>query len=299
MKLPPGAHDIRGTTPSGLSGARVVSITTNDIGASKTMTLPLAADSTNSEVRAAASSPSRRARQAAAAAVIVLLLALASAAYFVLRGPTRNRASVETASVVSEAITTPAAQEPSTSKNSETPSGDQQAVGNKKQTAALETEKKTTEPKQEKSEKKNDALQPPAVQASQATVPHPSSELDSFPEPEHSSTTPGREGCVLVTVTDADGQPVKGARVSVVEQPDSGHSTFFNGHTGERGRWHDCGFTTGHRIRVAVMGPRGGILGTQQTIVNKGRNFVDVRIQRRLGETSELGPKKRRFFPRQ
>ena len=174
----------------------------------------------------------------------------------------------------------------------------QQSVEEKKKAAALEASKKTSETKQEKSDKKDEALQPPVSPAA-PLVPHPSIEADSLPAPEHTSKAPGREGCVIVTVTDPDGQPVRGARVAVIDQPEGGHSTFFNGRTGERGRWHDCGFTTGHRIRIAVMGPRGGVLGTQQALVAQGRNFVDIRIQRKIANAPAFGPKQRRLFPRQ
>jgi Protein kinase domain/PEGA domain len=300
VKLAPGSHEIRATTPSGVSGTCVVSVTTEEIGASKTMTLPLPAASTAAQLRDAGSHPSRRAKQVAAAAVVILLLALAAAAYFVLRGPGRNRSTVETASVSPDGVSTPTAQASPSAKQPETQAGDPQAIEEKKKTAALEIGKKASEPKPEKSDKKDGEPQPPTVPAPPMIVPHPSADADALPEPEHRSTVPGREGCVLVTVTDPDGQPVQGVRVAVVEQPDSGSSAFFNGHTGERGRWQNCGLTPGHQIRVAVMGPRGGILGTQQTTVTAGRTFVNIRVQRKVGEAPpELGPKRRRLFPRQ
>jgi hypothetical protein len=299
VKLAPGSHEIRATTPSGVSEARIVSITAGDIGGRKTLTLPIPAASTAAQVRDPGSQPSRRARQVAAAVVVILLLALAAAAYFVLRGPGRNHATVETASVSPDGVSTPTAQEPPSAKGSETQAGDQPAIEEKKKGAALDTGKKAAEPKPEKSDKKDVEPQQPAVPAPPVIVPHPSPEADALPEPEHRSTAPGREGCVLVMVTDSDGQPVKGARVAVVDQPDSGPSTLFNGRTGEKGRWHDCGLTPGHRIRVAVLGPRGGILGSQQTTVTAGRNFVDIRLQRTSGEAPpELGPRRRRPFQR-
>jgi len=297
VKLTPGAHEIRATAPSGANVSRVVSITNADAGTTKTMTLPLPVTATAGETRAQRAQPSRRAKQAAAAAVVILLLSLAATAFFVLRGPGRNRATIENASVAPEANSASATQASSlpTDPGSQTA---QQGVEEKKRAAALEASKKTSETKQEKSDKKDEALQPPTAPAA-PLVPHPSVEADSLPAPEHTSTTPGREGCVIVTVTDPEGQPVHGVRVAVIDQPASGHSTFFNGRTGERGRWHDCGFTTGHRIRVAVMGPRGGVLGTQQAVVAQGRNFVDIRIQRKIADAPEFTPKQRRPFRRQ
>jgi tRNA A-37 threonylcarbamoyl transferase component Bud32 len=304
IRLGPGSHELRATAPSGATGTSVVSVAADDAGALKTMTLPLA--SANATFPAAATRSSGRGRQLAAAGVVMLLLALAAAAYFVLKGPGRNRNPVESvvgAPGASNQSASPVVQAPADQKPQ--PTDDQQASEDKKkaadarkqtaqEAAAIEAEKKAAENKsRDKAESQSSSPQPSAPATPPIAVPAPSA-ADALPEAEQHSSAPGREGCVIVTVVDSDGSPVKGARVGVADQGDNTASALHSGRTGPKGRWQDCGFTPEHRIRVAVFGPRGAMLGSQQSVVAAGRNFVEIRIQRGPEEGPQLGPKNRR-----
>jgi len=250
--------------------------------------------------------PSGRGRQVAAAAVVIFLLALAAAAYFVLRGPNHSRTQVEPGVVASE---TPSISAPSTeqasSKDQPQAKDDQQsnqASEDKKRVAeesrraaqdaaAIEAEKKAEAKAQSKAENKN-ASQAPHGPNTPTVVPAPA---DALPEPEHRSSTPGQNGCVVVTVKDPDGMPAQGMRVAATE-PDNGSA--HSGRTGPKGRWHDCGFTPGHRILVTVFGPRGAVLASQQSVIAAGTNFIEIRGERNLDESRPLGPRRRPLFKR-
>lgn len=302
IRLSPGSHELRATAPSGATGTKVVSVAAEDTGALKTMTLSLASASSVSVATGAQSS--RRGRQVAAATVVILLLALGAAAFFVLRAPNRNRAQVESDAATAAASNAVASSsEQAASKEQPQTTGDQQATDDRKKAAddrkqaekelaAIEAGKKAEAKALSKAESKNAASQP-QTQPTPPTVVPPS--IAGLPEPEHRSSTPGRDGCVVVTVRDADGTPVQGLRVAVTE-PDSVH----NGRTGPKGRWHDCGFTTGHQIRVTVWGPRGAMLGSQQAVIAPGTNFIEIRGSQTLEEgRPQVGPNRRRpFFKR-
>jgi tRNA A-37 threonylcarbamoyl transferase component Bud32 len=312
IRLSPGSHELRATAPSGATGTSVVSVAAEDTGVLKTMTLPLASASVTSTSSTmapeATKTPSGRGRQLAAAAVVILLLALAAAAYFVLRGPNHNRAQIESAATtpgVAASIPASSAQEGSTEKQA--PAKDDQqanqasedkkkAADDRKQAAqeaaAIEAEKKAEAKLKEKAESKNASSQP-APATPPIAVPPPTGAL---PEPEHRSSAGVRDGCVIVTVRDAEGIPVQGMRVEATE-PDGG-TTLHNGRTGPKGRWHDCGFTPGHRVRVTVRGPRGAILGSQQSVIAAGPNLIEIRGERNLDESRPLGPRRRPLFKR-
>ena len=301
IRLTPGSHELRATAPSGATGTSVVSVAAEDTGALKTMTLPLA--SANVPSAAAVTKPTGRGRQAAAAAVLILLLALASAAYFVLRGPNRNRAQGESAAATAGSAPNPVGssgqqaspeQQPQTKDDQQASEDRKKAADDRKlaaqELAAIEAEKKAEAKAQSKAENKNASLQPPAPALPPIIVPAPA---DGLPEPEHRSSTPGRDGCVLVTVKDADGIPVQGMRVDATE-PDGG-TLLHSGRTGPKGRWRDCGFTPGHRVRVTVRGPRGAVLGSQESVVTAGTNFIEVRGGRSLDDSRpQVGPGRRR-----
>jgi hypothetical protein len=297
VKLSPGAYEIRASAPSGATAARVVTITDQDTGAVKTTTLPLTLATGASTPRLPGKGePSRRGRQLAAAGVLTLLLALAATAYFVLRGPNRNRAQVESASVSNATSAAPAQAAPETAsdKQPDTQATDQQQVIEDKKKAAdarrqAELEKKAAPKESDKDERK-------------AIEPHPAAPVppaaDALPEPEHHSSTPNREACVVVIVTDAAGQPAPHLRVAIAEQAEGARATLYNGQTNEKGRWHDCGLAPGRRIRVAVFGPRGALLGAQQSVVAIGRNVVQFQLQKKIDEMPRPGPNRKRPWQR-
>ncbi len=302
LRLAPGSHEIRAATPSGPTAPRVVSVTAQET-APKTVTLPLPQTTAISQAPSARYEQSRRGKQIAAAAVVILLLALAAGAFFVLRGPARDRTQVESAAVASGSA--PAPQDSSTAAQSTASTGDQKAGEDKKKAAeerrqaeqdaaAIEAQKKAAEAKaQDKAEKKDATPQEPIPAAASPQPPLPTA------QPADSGTASNRNACVVVSVTDAEGQPVPRVRVALVEQPDSASSTFFNGRTGDMGRWQNCGLTPGHPIRVDVLGPRGGVLASRTAVVTGARTFIAISLQRRLDEAPQLIPRRKRpFFQR-
>lgn len=295
VSLKPGAHEIRATAPSGATATRVVSVTNQDTGALKTMTLPLTqATVTGGVLAAARPEQSRRGKQMAAAAVVILLLALAAAAYFVLRGP--NRTQVESASTSAPPGTTPPpAQESSSAAQPGTQTDAKQASEDKKkaadarrqaeqEAAAIEAQKKAAEAK-DKADKKDTSPQQPitSVTAPQPAVPAPPPAGDTVPQP----AAAGREGCLLVTVLDVDGEPATNVRVGLMDESDGGR---FNGRTGPKGHWQQCGLTPGHSVRVATLGPLGGLLNSQTAVVAAPRTFITIRLQRKLEEAPQRMP---------
>lgn len=305
VSLKPGAHEIRATAPSGATATRVVSVTSQDTGALKTMSLPLTqATVTGGALAAARPEQSPRGKQMAAAAVVILLLALAAAAYFVLRGP--NRTEGDSASNSTAAATTPPAQEspsatqPGTQTDAQRASEDKKKADARRQAeqeaAAIEAQKKAAEAK-DKADKKDTSPQQPitSVTAPQPAVPAPPPAANPAPEPERSSSVPGRDGCVVVTVIDADGEPATGVRVGLMDESDRGR---FNGRTGPKGHWQQCGLTPGHSVRVATLGPLGGLLNSQTAVVAAPRTFITIRLQKRLDEAPQRMPDRKGPFRR-
>ncbi len=307
VKLSPGAYEIRAAAPSGATAARVVTITDQDTGAVKTTTLPLTLATVASPPRLPGKKePSRRAKQLAAAGVLTLLLALAATAFFVLRGPDRNRAQAESASVSPAPSAAPdqaAPATPSANQPDAQPTDRQQASEDKKKAAEArrqaELEKKAESKDSDKEERKDTNGHPSDTGSHPAVpIPPPPTANDALPEPEHHSSTPNREACVVVIVTDAAGQPAPHIRVAVAEQSEGAGRTLYNGQTNEKGRWRDCGLTPGHRIRVAVFGPRGAMLGAQQAVLATGRNLVQIQLQKRIDELPQPGPNRKRPWQR-
>jgi len=276
-------------------------VTTQDTGALKMMSLPLT-EATVAGATLVAGTPeqSGRGKQMAAAAVVILLLALAAAAYFALRGP--GRTQVEPASISTVAGIPPPASDPSAATQPAGQTDNQQPGDDKKkaadarrqaeqEAAAIEAQKKATEAKGN-AEKKDSTSQQPitSVTATQPAAPAPPPAAETVPPP-----AAGREGCVLVTVVDADGLPATGARVGLMDESDGGR---FTGRTGPKGHWLQCGLTPGHSVRVAVLGPLGGLLNSQTAVVAASRTFVTIRVQKKLDEAPQRMPDRKGPFRR-
>lgn len=313
VSLKPGAHQIRVTTPTGATMSRMVSVTAQETGSLKTMTIPMTSETVASTPAARATS-SGRGKQAAAAAVVVLLLALAAAAFFVLRGP--NRPQVEPPSVAPAATATPPAPTPAQTatppatapnetakpKPAETPSDNPQTAEEKKkaaearrqteqEAAAIEAQKKAAEAK----DKNKNASTITSVTAPQPTPPA------AQPQPPSTAVTspPAQsgDGCILVTVLDADGEPMPGVRVGLMDE--SAPRERATGRTGPKGRWQHCGLPIGRSVRVAAFGPMGGPKDPQTVVVSSPKNFITIRLQRSLDDSPDRrsdrkGPFRRR-----
>ena len=303
VSLKPGAYEIRATAPSGATATRVVSVTTQDTGALRTMTLPL----TQATVAGAAPSraeQSRRGRQMAAAAVVILLLALAAAAYFVLRGPAR--AHIDPAQNIASTATAPApSPDPSLAKQPDVQTDKQQATEDKKKAAdargqaeqdaaAIEAQKKAAAAKDKADKKDTSPQQPaPAVTLPPPQVPSPPPAADTVPPPA------GREGCVLVTVLDLDGVPARGVKVGLIDESEGGGpSARFGGFTGPKGHWQQCGLKFGHSVRVAALGPLGGVLNSQTAIVAAPRTFITIHLQGKPDNAPQRMPDRKGPFRR-
>jgi hypothetical protein len=265
------------------------------------MTLPL----TQATVTGAATSrpeQSRRARQMAAAAVVILLLALAAAAYFVLRGPAR--AQIDPASNLPPIATAPPPSPDSSSVKQPDAQTDKQQVSEDKKkaadarrqaeqdAAAIEAQKKAAELKEKADKQDKSPQQPaPAVTIPQPAVPAPPPAADTVPPPAGA----GGAGCVVVTVLDADGEPATAVNVGLMDESDGSRS---GGRTGPKGHWQLCGLTPGHSVRVAAMGPLGGLLNSQTVVVASPRTFVTIRLQRKSDEAPQRMPDRKRPFRR-
>jgi len=281
IKLDPGSHEIRAATPSGNTGMRIVTVT--DSTSTRTLTIPLGDPAVTTRVSRVGAEPSGKGKQVAAAAVVILLLALAATAFFVLRGPDRNRAATESTATTSSSAPPTAGQE-TASKPAESKPADEKK-------AAVEAEKKPAETKTAKDEKKEPAPQPSApVRPPTAPVVIPPS------QPQQSSPPATAAACVMVTVVDASGNPVARARLAL-DQPDGGSAGPHVAHTGPQGRMRQCGFVTG-RIRIGVFGPRGALIGGQQATLSAGENSVEIRLNRSMDETPQAPERKRPFFRR-
>jgi hypothetical protein len=300
VSLKPGSHEIRATAPSGATTTRVVSVTDHDTGALKTMSLPLSqATVVGGALTGVRTEPSGRGKQVAAAAVVILLLALAAAAYFVLRGPNRSQ-SDQGPSAVTATAATPPVQDPPATKPQAGQTDNQQISEEKKkvdarhqaeqEAAAIEAQKKVAEEK-DKAEKKGTPPQQPITSVTTAQPAPPAPPPAAAPSPAPGASP---EGCVLLTVLDADGEPAGGIKVGLMDESDGSR---FAGRTGPKGRWQQCGLSSGHQVRVAVLGPLGGPLNSQTTVVGS-RSFVTIRMPRSIEETPQRIPDGKRPYRR-
>ena len=300
VSLKPGAHQIRATSPSGATATRVVSVTNQDTGALKTISLPLTQTTVaGSAIQNGRPEQSKRGKQMAAAAVVVLLLALAAAAYFVLRGPTRApQVDSATNSAAGGAAPAPTQESPATtqppSRTDAPQTGDDKKKGaearrqSEQETAAAEAQKKAVEAKA-KVEAKGTPQQPVTVAPPSAPTPPPAAE--TVP----SAAPAARDGCVAVTVLDANGEPAAGFKVGVMDQSDGSR---FGGRVGPKGHWQQCGLARGHSVNVGVFGPIGGILSSQTVVISSPRTFVTLRLQRAIDESRPGLPDRKRPFRR-
>jgi hypothetical protein len=295
VSLKPGPHEIRATAPSGATATRVVSVTNQDTGALKTMTLPLThATVTGRALAAIRPEQSRRGKQMAAAAVVILLLALAAAAYFALLGPDRTQ---DDSAANSTPLDTPAAKQPDAQTDNQQASEDKKRAADTRRqagqdAAAIEAQKKAAEAKDKADTKETSPQQPiTSVTTPPPTVPAPPPAADTVPPP----AAAGREGCVLVTVLDVDGEPATNVRVGLMDESDGGR---FGGRTGPKGHWQQCGLTSGHSVRVATLGPLGGLLNSQTAVVAAPRTFITIRLQKKLDEAPQRMPARKGPFRR-
>lgn len=299
LKLSPGEYEIRAATPTGAVGMRVITVTDQDISGLKTMTLPLAQATAMNAATSAIVPASKKRKQAAVAATVAIFAALGSATYFALRGPDRPRPQVESAASTAAALPAQPGQpskSPDTSQvNDDKKQADDARRRTEREAAAVEAQSKAAEAKIANKNEKKDT----SPKEGSPPVPAPPVAAVTPQEAERPATAGG--ACLMVMVTDVDGQAVPRIRVAVVDQPDAASSRALNGRTGEKGRWVNCGLTAGHKVRVAVFGRRGAMLGTQQTTLSVGRNVVEIKLNKKTDDGASLPVppnRKRPYFQR-
>jgi hypothetical protein len=160
--------------------------------------------------------------------------------------------------------------------------------------AATEAQKKAAAAKDKADKKDTSPQQPaPAVTLPKPQVPSPPPAADTVPPPA------GREGCVLVTVLDVDGMPARGVKVGLIDESEGGGpSARFGGFTGPKGHWQQCGLKFGHSVRVAALGPLGGVLNSQTAIVAATRTFITVHLQGKPDNAPQRMPDRKGPFRR-
>lgn len=274
IKLAPGAHEVKVAAPSGITATRTITVTPEDNGSLKKITIPIVdAAKTTAMPAGEQPGPSSAKKGMAIAASVVLVLALLAGAYFAFRGPSHS----ETASTSEVTVTPPASSDappaatPAATPPQSSAEGDAKKIREDLQKAQSDAEKvrlekKLAETEKKLNEEKKAAESKPSVPEPPAAVPAPA------PEPQSPAENQNGNACVMVAVAGPEGAMLGRFRINVVEQPGS---TLYDGRLNPKGRWRVCGLTTGHRIKVDLFGPRGALLATKQTVVSKGVNLIE------------------------
>ncbi|HKP88329.1 MAG TPA: hypothetical protein VJZ26_19645, partial [Blastocatellia bacterium] len=284
VRLSPGSHEVTATAPTGATANSLVTVSAEETGTLKRMTIPLAPPSTTD----ASSVVTRReagtaGKRIAMIAVIVLLMALVATAYFVLRGPERSEAQVEPASAPASApavaqsepgVTPSAAPDQVAVKQVET-----QAQANARRVAE---ERARAEAEKANAEKKLLEKKVAALEQAASTAPAQPAVVPPQPQPQPSPAA--QDACVGVMIRGGESNRYK---LMLVEQPDSSSAAVFNGQTNARGMWYRCGFTAGHRVRVLAFGMRDGVKGafraTREVVLTPGRNLIEIQANDQPG----------------
>ncbi len=288
LELDPGLHEVQATAPSGALVKQTVAVNKQDSGSFRTMTfssLPTAQSQPKPAV--IEGEPSRAGKKMAAAVAIILLLALATTAYFVIRGPrttalTDENKSQEELATTQKQLLELQRQLEELQKKAEGGTAEKEEIEAERK--RLEAEKKKLESQQKPGEEKTAAPEKPVSTESALTNP---------PAP---PTEPAREEnqaadsntCLVIAVTRPDGQPAPGIRI-VCDENTGSTPKVHHGHTGANGRWHQCGFTPGSSVRIALFGGR-RILGTDQRVIQRGPNLAFLRVEGNPRKEAAIDP---------
>ncbi len=290
VMLPEGSHEITVKSPTGVVRKERVTVVANEVGATKTISLPLVAQqqprASNITTYTSGTKGKKRAAMTVAA---ILVLALSAAAYIVFRGTGRNAMPTTSASAQPDrdpnqaaapgadsntsGSAVPQQQDPAQNMNSNSraaASGENKPLKTEQGNANKEAGKVDTEPVR--------VAKPSVEEERQNTVPAPSPATPDGPRQLAGDETAAATGCVGVLVVDPSGEPVKHIRVVIIEQPGAASPNVTEGRTGANGRFHACGLTPGRILRVTVLGPAGGLLGSKQSIVPRGREQIVIQI---------------------
>ena len=273
LNLQPGIHELQVSAPSGGIGKQVVTVTEQDTGSLKTITVPMTkAVPTSATILPARSEPTQTRKRLAMLAVALLLVGLAAASYFALRGRSRDNVAIE-ASTALPPSPPPAGEnlQPSTSSEPATKEAAADPKKGKEETAQTKTQKEGEKPETKAESTKS-------VVAGGQPAP-PVAEVPTPPQPDpakQTQQTPPQDGeaCLGIVVTNAAGKPVSGARISLALETDSG----YNGQTNQNGRWIRCGLTAGQRGKAVVFGPAGAVVASRGFALTAGRNFIAIQV---------------------
>jgi eukaryotic-like serine/threonine-protein kinase len=212
----------------------------------------------------AGGSKSPAAKRIAMVVSAVILLGLAAAAFLVFRGPgkpSQQLASDSSAHAVPATTPSQASTSEQAAKSvvaSPTPSVASKV--NKSAASLVEPTKRETSAKQESTSKVGN---PPNA----SSVPPAAAPAEE--------TNNERGACLGVFVTRSGGDAVRGARVSVIDEP----SGQYLGKTGPKGVWRRCGLTPGHKVSVTVFGPGGAVIGSKEFLLKAGGNPFRVQVR--------------------
>jgi hypothetical protein len=262
IKLAPGAHEVKVAAPSGGTAIRTVTVTTEERGSLKKITMPLEEAAKTTAMPAAG--PSVAKKLMAVGASIVLVVVLLAGAYFAFRGKAQSDAPPI------QDLTVRLIEPPDLSSTE----GDAKKIAEKLQKAQSATEKarlekELAEVRKKLNEEKKAAENKPAAPAPSVSVVTPQ---PAEPEPPPPGENQSDNACVLVSVSAPEGTMMGRFRVSIIAQS---ISTDFGGHLNPKGRWRMCNLTPGLRITVALFGPRGARLATRQSVLSAGNNFIE------------------------
>ena len=295
VMLPEGSHDIEVMSPSGAIRKERITVGINEVGATKTISLPFIVDRRPRPNNLTTyTSQTKAKKRAALSAAVVLVLALSAAGYFIIRAPGRHAVATTSPEQVSpdqgavpDLKMSAPPNENSSTQPEQTPAKDKNSnsrASSNQEEKPLKADSKNNEATATNSKPEEKPLvvpQPPS---------RPTEQSAQQAEPE-----PGaREGCVAVLVQDPGGQPIRRIRVVIVEGPGTSSSNVTEGRTGMNGRFHTCGLTPGKTLRVTVLGPAGGILGSKQSVVPKGRELIVIQAAGRFDNESGQGMDRRR-----
>lgn len=291
LMLAPGVHEIRVTSPTGVTRASTITVDKRNSSGPATLLMPVDGGAVTSPVTSPVLQPRAPAarRVAAWVAAVMLLVALATTAFFVLRGPDRvNSAALSPTqpaaraepSVDREAVARAVAE--ALAKEKAAVAEDQAAVA--RDAAAIAAEK-AAESKQAGEQ---------AAKVAAGEHPEPKAE-PAKPQPPKPAA---QDACVIVQVTRPEGGSVEGLRVALAIQAEDGREALQGGHTGPQGRFRYCGVKAGNPVEVTVYGPRRAVLGTRRLVAAPGLNDVSISVSRPLARPGIRTPL-RRQFPRQ
>jgi serine/threonine-protein kinase len=215
----------------------------------------------------AGSSKSPATKRIATVVSAVILLGLSAAAFLVFREPSKPSQHLASGSSADAVPATAPSQTPGSEQHanavvaSPTPSVASK-VNKNASSSTNKTKRETPAPieKQEPTSKAGNAHYTGSV----PPVAAPAEETDTE-----------RGTCLGVFVTRSAGNPVQGARVTVIDEP----SVQYQGMTGPKGAWRRCGLTPGHKVSVKVFGPGGGVIASKEFILRAGGNPIRIQLQ--------------------